>query len=66
MTVAIVAMISASAITSRRTCGPLAPTARRSASSRRRWPIVMPNTLLITNAATNAVTKAKISRPSWK
>ena len=36
---------------------------RISASSRRRWPIVMPNTLLMMNAATNVVMKAKIRSP---
>ena len=61
--VAVNEMISASSTISRRTCFVLAPMPRINASSRRRWPIVMPNTLLMMNAATKAVMKAKISRP---
>ena len=53
----------ASAEIIRRTWRPDAPTARRSASSRSRWPIVIWNTLLMMNALTNAVMKAKTSRP---
>ena len=40
-----------------------APTARRRASSRNRCPIVIWNTLLMMNALTNAVMKAKTSNP---
>ncbi len=40
-----------------------APTARRSASSRNRCPMVIWNTLLMMNALTNAVMKAKMSSP---
>ena len=62
-TVAVIEMTSASATIMRRTCLVLAPTARISASSRRRWLIVMPNTLLMMNALTNVVTNANASRP---
>ena len=62
-TVAVTEMMSASATIMRRTCFVLAPTARISASSRRRWLIVMPNTLLMMNALTNVVMKANASRP---
>ena len=62
-TVAISDMISASRKIIRRTWRPEAPTARSSASSRSRWPIVMANTLLMRNALTKAVMKAKIRRP---
>ena len=61
--VAVSEMISASSTIRRRTCFVLAPMPRINASSRRRWPIVMPNTLLMMNAATKAVMKAKISSP---
>ncbi len=62
-TVAVTEMMSASATIRRRTCFVLAPTARISASSRRRWLIVMPNTLLMMNALTKVVMKANASRP---
>ena len=63
MIVATTDMISASTMISRRTWRPLPPMARSSASSRRRWPIVMAKTLLMRNALTKAVMKAKINRP---
>ena len=63
MIVAITDITSASTTISRRTWRPAPPTARSRASSRRRWPIVMANTLLIRKALTKAVMKAKISSP---
>ena len=62
-TVAVTEISSASNTIRRRTCFVLAPIPRNRASSRRRWPIVMPNTLLMMNAATKAVMKAKINNP---
>jgi hypothetical protein len=53
----------ASSVIMRRTWRPDAPTARRRASSRSRWPIVIWKTLLMMKALTNAVMNAKMSRP---
>ncbi|CAB4590835.1 unannotated protein [freshwater metagenome] len=44
-----------------RTCRPLAPMARSSASSRTRWPTMIRNVLLIRNALTNSAISAKPS-----
>ena len=63
MTVAMTDITNASTTISRRTWRPAPPTARSRASSRRRCPIVMANTLLIRKALTKAVMKAKISSP---
>ena len=57
---------SASVAIRRLTWVAFAPIARSSASSRSRCPIVIWKTLLMMNAATKAVTKAKMSSPVWK
>ena len=53
-------------ITTRRTCRPVAPTARSVANSRVRWAIVIESVFAITNAPTNSAMKPKASRKYWR
>ncbi len=62
-TVATTPRANASSVIIRRTWRPEAPTARSNASSRRRWPMVIWNTLLMMNALTNAVMNANTRSP---